>query len=463
MRMILHCVLRLGRLHDSCGSRLLRERRAAVALVTAVTFPLMLGFVGLASEAAMWMLIRRTMQTASDAAAYSAVVSLEKGGPACIEALAVAAADGFVSSHVDCTDTCSDGSSKCNVCDPGTTSTCVNVNIPPLSGPNTSVAGAVEVIINQPQAGSIPDFIAGFYRLGQGAVSIGARSVAASPFPVQNPGSPGPSGSNACTPSQPSACVLALDSNLSDNGLTAAGGGSATLQCDFVDNSNLKLQDAAAIINASGGLVRGSVSNSGTLTPNPPGTLNSPISDPYAGTPVPSCNCCSTGTCANTGNSTLSGVYCGAPHYSGHPAVTLSGTATMCGGTLKIDGGTFTGTGTIILSGNPSLGYANIDMNGGATLNMSAPTSGTYAGLLIYQDPNAPTNNLNKINGTAGSSYTGAIDFPNGGLTYTGNSAATAGCTQLIGYQVTFTGSSSISDYCTGTGVRGIGGVKTCE
>ena len=463
MRMILHCVLRLSKLLYSCGSRLLRERRAAVALVTAVTFPLMLGFVGLASEAGMWMLIRRTMQTASDAAAYSAVVSLEKGGPACIEALAVAAADGFVSSHVDCTDTCSDGSSKCNVCDPGTTSTCVNVNIPPLSGPNTAVAGAVEVIINQPQAGSIPDFIAGFYRLGQGALSIGARSVAASPFPVQTPGLPGPSGSNACTATQPGVCVLALDSNLSDNGLTAAGGGSATLQCDFVDNSNLKLQDAASIVNASGGLVRGTVSNNGTLTPNPPGTLNSPITDPYAGTPVPSCNCCSTGTCTNTGTSTLSGVYCGGIHYSGHPSVTLSGTSTICGGTLKIDGGTFTGTGTIILSGNNSLGYANIDMNGGATLNMSAPTSGTYAGLLIYQDPNAPANNANKINGASGSTYTGAIDFPNGGLTYTGKSAATAGCTQLIGYQITFTWSSSINDYCTGTGVRGIGGVKTRE
>jgi hypothetical protein len=102
-------------------------------------------------------------------------------------------------------------------------------------------------------------------------------------------------------------------------------------------------------------------------------------------------------------------------------------------------------------------------MNGGATLNMSPPISGTYAGLLIYQDPNAPTNNANKINGASGSAYTGAIDFPNGGLTYTGNSAVTAGCTQIIGYQITFTGSSSVSDYCNGTGVKPVGGVKTCE
>ncbi len=53
----------------------------------------------------------------------------------------------------------------------------------------------------------------------------------------------------------------------------------------------------------------------------------------------------------------------------------------------------------------------NISSNAQATNNITAPTTGTYAGIAIYQDRRA-TGNTNKINGGSGNVIQGAIYFP---------------------------------------------------
>jgi len=70
---------------------------------------------------------------------------------------------------------------------------------------------------------------------------------------------------------------------------------------------------------------------------------------------------------------------------------------------------------------------ATIDMTGTPTINLSPPTSGTYAGMLMYQDPNdtsvtAPDGP--RLGGDTGSSFTGALYFPSDQVTFFGNNVS---------------------------------------
>ena len=55
-----------------------------------------------------------------------------------------------------------------------------------------------------------------------------------------------------------------------------------------------------------------------------------------------------------------------------------------------------------------------------ATVNLTAPTSGTYKGVLLYGDRTG-TFTSNKINGTASSTMTGAMYFPSQEVDMLGN------------------------------------------
>src|SRR5579859_6823845 len=58
-----------------------KRRAGSVAIVTAIAFPVMIGFVGLSIEVGMWLLVKRAMQGAADVASYSGVVALLSGSP----------------------------------------------------------------------------------------------------------------------------------------------------------------------------------------------------------------------------------------------------------------------------------------------------------------------------------------------------------------------------------------------
>ena len=87
-------------------------------------------------------------------------------------------------------------------------------------------------------------------------------------------------------------------------------------------------------------------------------------------------------------------------------------------------------------------------MNGGANLNLTAPDSGNYAGILFYQDRRATSGLTAKINGNSGSTIQGALYFPKASLTYTGNTGMHTDCMQMVAKNVTFTGNAGISNTC---------------
>jgi hypothetical protein len=89
---------------------------------------------------------------------------------------------------------------------------------------------------------------------------------------------------------------------------------------------------------------------------------------------------------------------------------------------------------------------ADFDINGGGTVNLSAPLAGTYQGLLLWVDPAAGAG-TNKINGNSDMQLVGAIYAPSQRVEFLGNSAygQASRFMPVIADTVAFTGSSEVT------------------
>jgi hypothetical protein len=126
-------------------------------------------------------------------------------------------------------------------------------------------------------------------------------------------------------------------------------------------------------------------------------------------------------------------------------------------------GDTFVLTGTG--SGNTLTGNIGTVTISGPTATLSAPGTGTYAGLLIFQDRNAGSfsfagnssncsANCSNITGGTNTDLTGAIYLPKGAVGFQGGKSS-ANCLVLIDGETSFNGSSSLtSDGCAAAGVN---------
>ena len=79
---------------------------------------------------------------------------------------------------------------------------------------------------------------------------------------------------------------------------------------------------------------------------------------------------------------------------------------------------------------------------------MTAPDTGTYKGIVFYQDRRATSDNNITINGDSNSKYQGAFYFPKADVTFNGNAGMNTNCMQIVGKDVAFTGNSSINNVC---------------
>jgi hypothetical protein len=136
--------------------------------------------------------------------------------------------------------------------------------------------------------------------------------------------------------------------------------------------------------------------------------------------------------------------------------ITGNGTYTLDPGVYYLDstdfdvagGITLTGTGvTFILTGTTP---GSIKGNGNATLNLTAPTSGTYSKMLFIQAANATEDNLNEITGSSTSTYDGAMYFPNGKARFIGNAGAMTKCVMIMAYTVEFNGNTDLQNNVNG-------------
>ena len=227
-------------------------------------------------------------------------------------------------------------------------------------------------------------------------------------------------------------------------------------------------------INAASAFITGNDSTSGGASLNTTkGTFTgvAPISDPYAGVSIPSYSGCNqTNYSLSSGASkTLSAgssgiyVFCNGLNLSGGASLTLNpGIYVINSGSFNLSGGTtFNATGgvTIVLTSSTGSSYATANISGGASVNITAPTSGPTAGLAFFQDRNAPSSGTDSFSGGATQNITGAIYFPHQAVNYSGGTATGgSACTQLIAYTMTFSGGTTFNNNCAGVGTAAIGG-----
>ena len=387
--------------------RFLKARRGNVAIMTALAAPVLIGFCGLGADAGYWFYRQRDLQGAADIAAYDGTIALSNA--ATTAAITSASTDGASNNGW----TSAQGT--------------ITVNTPPTSGPNQNNQ-SVEVLLTENEQRFFTALFA------QGTVPVNVRAV-------------------ATYRATQAACMVGLNKSKS---MTVQFWGNANAdftQCNIVSDSSASNAFAvggsanvtAPCVDSVGGSY---VTASLTLTSCSSVTTKSHfVYDPYAGLPAPTVG----SGCANGNGSTLSaGTYCGLTLQNN---VTLNpGVYVINGGSLKINSnGVINGTGVTFYLTNG----ATLDFNGNADINLTAPTSGPYSGILFFGDRTQATA-INKINGDASSSMTGAFYFPSQEVDFLGNFSGNNGCTQVVADTIYYTGSATFSTNCTGKGMKSI-------
>jgi hypothetical protein len=100
-------------------------------------------------------------------------------------------------------------------------------------------------------------------------------------------------------------------------------------------------------------------------------------------------------------------------------------------------------------------------MAGGATVTLSAPTSGPWQGVQFFQS-RLNTTASTFVGGTA-QLMNGLLYFPNADLTYTGGSSSTAAAMTIVAKTITMVGNSYISSAAITQFTGNIGGVVMVE
>ena len=409
------------------AARFMHDRSGAYGVMFGLMAPFFIAALALGSETGSWYSTQEAMQGAADSAAISAAVGLNASNTnLTLQADATAASYKFVN---------------------GASGTVVTVNNPPLSGSYVANTGAVEVIIKQPQKNLFSSLFL------KSPVVIQGRAVA-----VAGNGIP---------------CVLALSQtplvSLVTGIAAAAFANILADQCTVADNSPGLLALTVALFSSITAqkvkVVGGFLGLLGTVTPAPVTAAATP--DPFAGTTVPSISSCDHTNLVITGPVTLSpGVYCGGLSVNG------SGNAALSPGTYYMDvgrgapvggfglsvllGGKVTGTGvTIVLTSSTPINLPGLSLLG--TVNLTAPSSGQYAGLVIFDDLPAllgvlpglgPTFTLSPsvdLIGTIYAPHSVVTYAVNGGTTHTGQ------CTRLIADTLVFAAGSASFSKCAVT------------
>ncbi|MFL5097894.1 MAG: TadE/TadG family type IV pilus assembly protein [Xanthobacteraceae bacterium] len=261
-------------------------------------------------------------------------------------------------------------------------------------------------------------------------------------------------------------CVLSLNPTVS-SATSISGTANINLKgCDLYDNSN---NTSALTASGSGklsaryvGVVGGVSGKAAMTTKDGLDTGISPIADPYADTTFPAFSGCDYHNYTVKSDTTLSApkVFCNGLSVNAGATLTLNpGIYYIDRGSFSVNGGgTVKGTGvTIVFTSSTGSNYATASINGGANINLTAPTSGPTAGIVFFGDRKAPVGTVFKFEGGATQVFGGALYLPKGDVSFAGGADTTTGCTKLIGNTIKFTGDTNFALDCSGLGTKPIG------
>jgi Flp pilus assembly protein TadG len=379
---------------------LLKGERGTILTMTALSLTLLTSFLALAIDVGHLYYTQRQLQTLADSAAMAGALEASTCGTPNCAVIQTAAATAL-------TEGGSPAPTLFLQCAAASgTGLLLTINNGPCalgsSDPNNLNANYVEAVVVE----QVPTFFARIF--GVSTVQISARAEAGKSTPA----------SPCLNITGTSGQTLTLNS-----GASITDAGSST--CSVNVNSNgapAAMENAGATVNVGAYTVHGTVwDNGGSYTPAP--TTGSAVApDPIAaeitaGTitaptqPALSSTCCNPVSAATT---LQPGYYSSGLNFNGSGyAVTLASGLYYFGGSMVVGGVNLTGS-------NVTLYFAN----GSLTMNLTAPSTGSTAGMLIWQ---ATTDSSPMIlDSSSSSSWGGAIYLPDAQLTLNGGSTAVA-------------------------------------
>jgi hypothetical protein len=236
----------------------------------------------------------------------------------------------------------------------------------------------------------------------------------------------------------PSPCVTVL-ANSPQALLLNSGASMDASACEVHVHST---QDPAFIMNAGVDLdiarlcVKGTkyIRNGGSVTSLETGCAAVP--DAYAGTiPEPSVptNCTTSGARDGQNHSLNPGAHCWV-NFNGNPTITFKPGLHIIKGSMNINN-----RSTVIADGVtfyfPDTD-SQIQANGALTMRATAPTSGAYKDILMFEKTSDAANNVNKrnyvFNGSVGEQLEGLIYLPNRNVTYNSTTNVSANRMSLV-------------------------------
>jgi hypothetical protein len=378
--------------------------------------------IGLAIDAGQLYASKRAQQEAADAAAFAAAVVLYQQGTGS-EAISAARTDaltnGFSSGPVCLLTTA-------GPCTDPATQTTVTVYWPPITGTYLGNIKHVEVEITRQVKTSLVPAEAAFN-------PVRARGVAGSE-PLNN-----------------GYAIMALDRgstcgafNAAPNGdLHLTGGGIlVNSTCSNAANNDQNTASRFTIQSPYPLDVNGNATGHWNDIGIPVNPGHNQVADPFAGFPKPSTaglpTCNSLAACQDGTGRQNPGVYSvnlggtGNTNLDLNPGVYILRAGMDTGGNADV-----TGAGVFIYNTYSTYPAApgasptctNINLQGNATSTLSAQTTGTWANLLVYQDPACSVQM--KIGGNGFFNGTGSIYIPSASFTFAGNPSTLNG-SQLI-------------------------------
>lgn len=424
--------------------RLLKDRRGNALAIAAAALPLVIGCAGLATDTIQWTLWKRQLQRAADSAAIAGVYDREGNSGSTSTVSATVTHDLSLNDH---------------------TWMSLATGYPQVTYPADSGVKTDQVQVTLAIQQRLP-----FSSLFMSSPPLITASATAASLPAGG-----------------DACIEALDT-ASVTGVTFSGNAAVEMpNCDIFSNtagtnSAVGKGSSSVIANSVGGV--GGIQQSNNFTVNSYRPYSPALADPFANiNPAASDMKCAGHNVTTTHGHTTTTTWVydeltsttdmtAARAQDGSqancwtdmsvsPNQTLTVPASYAGpiflnaangsGNATIQGNFSCSDCSIVLTNSstatsPTIG--SLSVNASSNINITAPTSGTYAGMAVMQDRRAAscTGNCNNINGNSGSIITGAIYFPSQEIWYNGTGNTTATCTMFVAKRITFNGNSGTSN-----------------
>ena len=399
-------------------SRLWRDQDGSVITLVAMATTTFIGLAAMAVDLSYAIVLQSRLQSAADSAALAAAVALPNQAAALAQAQAYALKNLAVSEN-----------GTVLAVNDAIFGNWDNANRLFVPDPPTDPINAVEIRLRRADSNGNP--VSTFFGSIFGITTI---DLSASAIAVANKGE--------------LTCLLALDPDAEDAVLLDSNALIDISGCSVHVNST---DQTALYVKSNSSLTADSVCVAGGYQDDSSGGINptpavncAQQTDPLADLPDPDtsgCDVTNYSLSSNNSDTIDPGIYCGGISVSSNADVTFNS------GTYVIKDGEFNASSNATLSGTEVIFYLTgsdslIDFDSNSQLSFTAPNSGDYEGVLIFQDRD--DGGEHHFDSNSNNELTGVIYLPNGSLISSSNAHFTSpsNCLMLIVNNIEFNSNS---------------------